>query len=86
MIVDLSTLIVTLVDLREIAINGLEIEGIKVQRHINNNPGDITSAAYNLLKEWRDTRQDFITAYMKLSEALDITKKPLLKQALCKVK
>ena len=86
MLVDLSALIVTSGDLRELAIIGLDIEGHKVATHINRYLFDITGAAYNLLREWRDTQPDSRTAYTKLSEALDQVSKPFWKQALLKVK
>ena len=84
MILDLSKLLVTPSDLREVAIKGLNMEGNKVEIHIKSNQNEITSVGYNLLREWRDTQQDSRMAYAKLIEALDKAEKPLLKLALGK--
>ena len=73
--------LVTESDLRDVALNGLQIPGNTVEQHIKNNQKDITSAAYSCFREWLSTQPTFATARGNMNRALDKTNKPLLKQS-----
>ena len=54
--------------LRILAVNGLGLEGSRVQIQLDN---DISTAVYNLLNEWRTSQTDMKNAYINLCEALE---------------
>ena len=57
-------------ELMALAELGLEMHPRDVRRHLDNQ-GDIYNAALSLLKEWRETQEDKVTAYKTLCEALE---------------
>ena len=83
-LLELSKEINNLAELREVAIKGLGIKNNKVDRHVNRLPSDISSATFDLLREWRYTQQNSKEAYAKLIKALHIAERPSYKQALAK--
>ena len=63
------------------SVRGLGIPGDTVEKHIKRNPDDITSATYNVLKEWAQTQPDHEVASTKIDEALESTGKQLFKDS-----
>ena len=76
----LSKNIGKLSDLREIAVTGLNMPNSSVEKHVNNFPNDITSAAFALLMEWFLKHRDIETARENIKKALKATQKDLLIQ------
>ena len=69
MMVNLSKQITNKFDQHELAMVGLGMEGSTVDRHMANNT-DIRMAVLGVLKEWKDSQPDRMSAYNKLSEVL----------------
>ena len=61
-------------DLRRFAIYGLEMEAHEVQKHLQNHPHDISTAAINLLSEWRNSQSTGAAAVANLRVALERVK------------
>ena len=70
MLLDLSQCISSNGELRALAINGLGLEGSKVQKHLENYPKDINTAAHKLLMEWLNGQKGRESAYKELSKGL----------------
>ena len=64
--------------MRILAIKGLEMEGSIVEKHFEDNPRDIRTAAYKLLIEWRNSKKDKKTAYIKMCDALEKVNMPMI--------
>ena len=79
-LLELSGQFVSVQDLREVAIKGLDISANRVERHLKGYPSNISTAAFNLMREWRDTQPDGSAAHSKITQALENTDKPFLKQ------
>ena len=58
-------------NLRKLAILGLRIEASTMQKHLANNPNDISAAAFSLLTEWRNTQDNKRIAFTNLCDALE---------------
>ena len=58
-------------ELRALAISGLAMKSAQVETSLQNNSGDITSAVYGVLREWRATKCDAAEAYEELYKALN---------------
>ena len=69
-------------DLHQVAIKGLQIPITHVDRHIKGYPSNINTAAFNLLREWRETQPDRNVAHSKITQALDTARKPFLRQVI----
>ena len=61
-------------DLRSLGIDGLRVEANKVDTLIHNHPNDISSAAYDLLRDWSKTQPNKIIALERMLEALQRVK------------
>ena len=70
-LLELSKHFVTESDLRDVAINGLRIQGKTVEKHVKDNTKDITSAAYKCFREWLNTQPNVLTARENMNSALD---------------
>ena len=70
MVERLSKCITSEEELRALAINGLGRESENVKKHQANYPKAITTAAYNLLIEWRNGQMDQQSAYKELCKGL----------------
>ena len=81
-ILELSKQFTTQLNLRDVAIKGLNISSRTVERHIQNNQNRITEAAYCLFQEWRDSQENLNTAYDKMYQALENIKMSYFKKAL----
>ena len=57
-------------NLRSLAILGLGIEENKVDTALENHAGDITSAIYQVLKQWQNGYENAAIAYNNLCQAL----------------
>ena len=68
----LSTKLTSNADLKKLAISGLKMDGHQVEKHINNEKGDISSAAHKVLQDWRNSRESDKVAGNKLWEALGV--------------
>ena len=79
-LLELSKQFVTELDLRDVAIRGLGIQGNTVEKHVKDNPSSITSAAYTCFREWLTTQPNITIARENMNRALDKTNKSLLKQ------
>ena len=77
-ILELSKAITKKEQLRVLALRGLGLEYHRVEAHFCNYPTDVVSAAYLMLREWRDTRFDRREAFKELCEALEKTNMRLL--------
>ena len=71
----LSKQIVSISDLREVGITGLNMPSNSVERHIKNFPNRLTSAAYSLLREWCFQQPDLETARNNIIQALKVARK-----------
>ena len=67
-------------DLRDVALNGLQMSGNTVEKHIKDNPNEITAAAYSLFNEWLVRQENAAEASINMNRALDATGKPFYKQ------
>ena len=70
MLVKLSQVINSKSELRVLAVNGLGMEINQVDPHLENNPKDIQSAVYDVLKEWRVEKYEAAEAYKALFQGL----------------
>ena len=57
-------------DLREVALKGLGVSADCVEKHIKNTQNDVTSASYDLFKEWKNRQPDTKSAGHRMKEAL----------------
>ena len=57
-------------DLRRLAVIGLQMKEHVVDSKISSNTNDMESAAYNVLKTWRNSQENIATAHRKLRNAL----------------
>ena len=64
-------------DLRQVAFRGLRIPACKVEKQINDNPNDITSAAYKVLRDWLPGQPNKEIVRENLIHALKKAKKSL---------
>ena len=78
----MSQKITTLQELRTFAIIGLGLGDEAVQLHITNHPSDIGSAAYDLLKQWRERKPNGRVAYANILHAIDAANLKSYKDAL----
>ena len=69
-LLDLTEKITNQSILRRLAIRGLGKKFHEVDRFVANYSNDITTAACNMLTEWRNTQPDLETAYTSICEAL----------------
>ena len=69
-ILKLSEIITTGADLRKLGLLGLKLDGHIVQKHLTNNKQDITSAAFELVIEWRKNQSHNSAAYKNICYAL----------------
>ena len=67
MIQSLADQISSYEELRSLAINGLGLEAVKVQKHKKK---DITTAAFDLVMEWRNSQNDRQSAHKELYNGL----------------
>ena len=67
---DLSQSIVKKSHLRTLGIKGLHIANEKIEKQLRNNENDVTSAAYELLLEWRNALPNARIALKIICEAL----------------
>ena len=67
-------------DLREVALKGLGVSADCVEKHIKSKQNDITSASYNLFREWFKKLSDTKSAGHTMKEALKKAEKPFLIQ------
>ena len=79
----LSKQIVSISDLREVGIAGLNMPSNSVERHIKDSPNRLTSAAYSLLREWFVQQPDVETAQNNMEKALRDTRKYMWMQIVC---
>ena len=70
MLLNLSKSLNNKEDLANLAILGLGIEENKVDTALQNHPGDINSAANQILKQWRNGYENTANAYSILCKAL----------------
>ena len=71
--------------LRTLATVGLQMKETTVDSQLVNHPNDINSAAYEVLKEWRNTQVDQTEAYTNICLALrheDVDLESLINEAL----
>ena len=68
-------------DLRDVALNGLQMSGNTVEKHIKDNQKDITSAAYKCFREWLSTQPNITMARENMNMALDNTNKAQFKES-----
>ena len=68
----LSTKFTSNADLKKLAISGLKMDGLLVEQHINNEKGDISSAAHKVLQDWRKSKESDKVAGNELWEALGL--------------
>ena len=64
-------------ELRNLAIQGLGMEASIVANALANNPGDINSAAYQVLEQWLKSQENASIAHTNLNQALIDAKIPL---------
>ena len=57
-------------ELRKLGITGLGVEDRFISKHLKDKHGDITSAVYSVLKEWRKKHPDDMEAWQDLHKAL----------------
>ena len=62
--------IITEPELRALAINGLGLDGVNVQKYLGPNPKHITSVASKLLREWSASQNSRQIAYKELCKSL----------------
>ena len=72
---ELSKQFVSISDLREVGITGLNMPSHSVERHIRDSPNRLTSAAYSVLREWFIQQPDVETARKNMEKALRDTRK-----------
>ena len=77
-LLNLSTHITNISDLRKIAVAGLRMKEYVVDSKISNHTNDMESAAYSVLKTWRNSQENRAEAYKKLRAALTKVKMPYL--------
>ena len=70
MLVRLSSKFTDEQELVMLAAIGLEMDDYVIERHLNDRPGDLKSAAYNILKEWRMKQKNNQVAYGTIVTAL----------------
>ena len=70
MIEKLSKNITSKGELRALGIRGLHMEAQQVERHLEDSKGDIVSAVFKVLMEWRTGQGDPASAYERLREGL----------------
>ena len=70
MLQDLAEHISSYAELRALAINGLGLDAVKVQKNKENYPNDITTAAHKVLTEWYKSQKDRQNAYKELCTGL----------------
>ena len=68
----LSNKITSDADLKKLAISGLKMDGHLVEKHINNEKGDISSAAHKVLQDWRKSKESDKVAGSELWEAMGV--------------
>ena len=68
----LSTKLTSNADLKKLAISGLNMDVHSVEQHINNEKGDISTAAHKVLQDWKKSIEDPKVAYNQLYEALGV--------------
>ena len=68
----LSNKITSDAELKNLAISGLKMDDRLVEKHINNEKGDISSAAHKVLQDWRKSIENPRVAYNQLYEALSV--------------
>ena len=56
-------------ELKKLGTEGLRVNVNKIDRHITNNR-DISSAAYDVLSDWRKSQENNTVAYKNICEAL----------------
>ena len=78
----LAKKITSIADLKEIAISGLKIDAHIVEKHINNEKGDISSATHKILQDWRKSVDNNKVAYNQLYEALGVAEMSGLREDL----
>ena len=59
-------------DLKKLAVFGLKMEKHLVEKHINNEKGDISSAAHKVLQDWRKSIENPKVVYKQLYDALGV--------------
>ena len=70
MLLNLSKSLIKSADLRNLALSGLKMEADEVEIALTNNPSDLNSAAYHVLKLWRNGYENAAVAYNILCQAL----------------
>ena len=78
----LSKRFVSKLDLRDLAITGLNMDSHIVNKHINKSQGDTTAAAYSFIKEWKESQPNERVAYTRMNEALTNIDKSFYKQVI----
>ena len=66
----ISSKITNTTELRKLAVTGLRIPGHIIDRHLQNNSTDISSAAHAVLTEWAKSKETPQAAYRELVQAL----------------
>ena len=56
--------------MRKLTAKYLNIENSLVDRYLSSNHGDVASAAYGILRTWRNTQSSSKEAFQKLNESL----------------
>ena len=57
-------------DVRKLTTKYLNIESSLVDRYLSSNRGDVASAAYGILRTWRNTQSSSKEAFQKLNKSL----------------
>ena len=70
MLVSLSRFLTDESKIRRLGINGLGMKEHHIAAKIYNNRGDIVTAAYKVLNQWKHSQEDMKDAYVKLGQAL----------------
>ena len=70
----LSEMLTEMPQPRALALRGLKMEVHEFNRHFANNPKDISSAVFGMLRTWRTSQPDEVVAYTKMCQALKDTK------------
>ena len=70
MILNLSRKITEKAELRILGIRGLGMKTEQIERHLEDNKGDIASAVFKVLNEWQTTHHDPESAYETLRKCL----------------
>ena len=72
-------------EINSLTLIGLGMKNDVVEGHMKNHRHDIHKAVFEILKDWRDSQDDFKIAYQKLCAALrhdDVNKNVYIKLAL----